>query len=119
MGKISLKGLAFKAYHGYYDEEQEKGNHFSVDIEVSTDFEEATINDDLSGTVNYEKLYLIVQEEMQITSRLLESVVVRIANRVLAELPIVDEVSVKLSKYNPPIGGTCDEAVVALTKKRD
>lgn len=118
MGKISLKGLAFKAYHGYYDEEQEKGNRFSVDIEVSTDFEEAAINDDLNGTVDYEKLYILVQEEMQITSRLLESVVVRIANRVLIGLPIVTEVSVRLSKYNPPIGGACDEAVVTLTKKR-
>lgn len=118
MNEVALNGLQFKAYHGYYDEEREKGNQFEVDISVKTSFIEAAINDDLDKAVNYEQLYAIIKEEMQIASSLLESVVVRIADRVLAEVSLVDAVKVSLAKLNPPIKGACREARVTISKSR-
>ncbi|MTI21089.1 dihydroneopterin aldolase [Fulvivirga sp. RKSG066] len=119
MQKVALNGLQFKAYHGYYDEEREKGNHFEVDIEVTADFENAAKDDDLEQAVNYEQLYTIIKEEMQIAASLLENVVMRIANRVLQEMPLVQSVLVSLAKLNPPIQGACREARVTIEKKRD
>ncbi|TRX53798.1 dihydroneopterin aldolase [Fulvivirga sp. M361] len=118
MGKICLKGLKFKAYHGYYDEERQLGNTFEVKLTVITDFYKAAVNDDLNETVDYEKLYAIVQEEMAIPAKLLEHVVQKIADRVINECKAVTKVKVKLSKFNPPIGGECHSSVVSLTQHR-
>ncbi len=118
MGKISLKGLRFKAYHGYYDEERQLGNTFEVDITIKTDFHKAAIHDELPETVDYESLYAIIREEMAIPSKLLEHVVQKIVDRVIDELVAVNSVKVKLSKFNPPINGECERAVVSLSRRK-
>ncbi len=119
MNEVALNGLQFKAYHGYYDEEREKGNQFEVDIVIKTDFIDAAKSDDLDLAVNYEVLYSIIKDEMQISAALLENVVLRIANRVLREIKQVQEVKVSLAKLNPPIQGACREARVTISKSRD
>ncbi len=113
MGKISLEGLAFYAYHGYHEVERENGNHFEVNITIDTDFSEAAENDDLDKTVDYEVIYAIAKEEMANTSKLLEHVVRNIGKRILKE-DGVNEVEVSLSKFNPPINGECKRATVSL-----
>ena len=113
MGKISLEGLAFYSYHGYHEVEREKGNHFELNITVDTDFSAAAENDDLTQTVDYEKLYAIAKEEMANTSKLLEHVVNNIGKRILKESG-VKEVEVSLSKFNPPINGECKRATVSM-----
>ncbi|UII34858.1 dihydroneopterin aldolase [Fulvivirga ulvae] len=118
MGKISLEGLLFKAYHGYYDEERQKGNKFEVNITVKTDFNHASKKDELEGTVDYERLYAIVKDEMEQPSKLLEHVVNRMINRVLDEIPAVKKVKISLSKFDPPIGGLCRAATITVKKKR-
>lgn len=117
-GKVALEGLEFHAYHGVYPHERESGNWFEVDIEVETDFTEGAERDELSGTVNYETLFSIVKAEMEKPSKLLETVVEKIANAVMAEFTSVTEVEVKLSKINPPIGGKCRKARVTILKRR-
>ena len=117
-GKVALDGLEFHAYHGVYPHERESGNWFEVDIEVETDFTEGAERDELSGTVNYESLFLIVKAEMEKPSKLLETVVEKIASTVLVEFNVVTEVEVKLSKLNPPIGGKCRKASVTVLKRR-
>lgn len=116
MGKISLEGLAFYAYHGYHEVERENGNHFEVNITIDTDFDAAADTDDLSKTVDYERIYAIAKEEMANTSKLLEHVVKNIGKKILLE-PGVREVEVSLSKFNPPINGECKRATVSLKMK--
>lgn len=117
-GRVSLEGLEFHAYHGVYPHERESGNWFEVDIVVETDFREAAVRDELTGTVNYETLFQIVKAEMERPSKLLETVVEKIADSVLEQLPAADSVEVRLSKINPPIGGKCRKATVSVLKKR-
>jgi len=118
MGIIILEGLQFKAYHGYYQEEREKGNHFEVTLRVETDFSKASFDDELHGTVDYEDLYRIVSDEMQRPSKLLENVVSRISERILEELQAVDAVEIELSKLNPPIKGPCRAATIIERRSR-
>lgn len=118
VGKISLEGLEFHAFHGVYPHERESGNWFEVDISVETHIVEGAIEDDLSKTVNYETLYQLVREEMEKPSKLLETVAEHIAERVLLELPDVLQVELKISKLNPPIGGKCKKASLSVVKKR-
>jgi len=117
-GRISLEGLEFHAFHGVYPHERESGNWFEVDISIETNILEGAIRDELDKTVNYETLYQIVKEEMEVPSKLLETVAEKIVERVLNALPEVGLVELKLSKINPPIGGKCKRASLWLQKRR-
>jgi dihydroneopterin aldolase len=117
-GKIRLEGMEFYAHHGYFKEEQVLGNRFTVDIELETDYVEAAIDDDLSKTADYTKVYSIISVVMETKVSLLEHLAYKINNEVLALLPSVLSVLVTVSKQNPPIGGVCAAAKVSLTSHR-
>ncbi len=55
---------------------------------------------------------------MKIRSKLVEHVGNRILNKILSELPSVTKVKIKLSKFNPPIGGNVEMATLKMSKKR-
>jgi len=114
LGTISLEGLEFFAYHGFYDEEQKVGNKYSLDITIHTDFDTAAKSDRLRGTVNYEELYRIAVEVMSERSRLLEHIAWRLIERVREQYPHVEKVHVAVSKFNPPIGGVCHRSRITL-----
>ncbi len=119
MGKITLEGLEFFAFHGYYDEEQKIGNKYGVDITVETALDKASEDDDLSETINYEDLYHIIRLEMKKPSKLLENIGDRIIKSVFDKFSLVSSIDVQISKFNPPIGGICRRAMVSLSKRRE
>ena len=114
MGTISLEGLEFFAYHGFYPEEQRIGNKYALDITIHTNFMEAAIHDKLSETVNYETLYQIAAKVMQEPSKLLEHIGFKVISRVRDHYPDVQNVVVRVSKFNPPVGGVCTRAVITM-----
>ncbi len=114
MGVVSLEGLEFFAYHGFYEEEQRIGNRYQIDIHITTDLSEAAQLDRLKSTVNYEILYKIVAAIMKEPSRLLENIGLKIINQVRTQFPDIEIVEVAVSKFNPPIGGVCTRAKVQL-----
>jgi len=118
MGKVALEGVEFFAYHGYYEEERKIGNKYEVNIEVSTDLGTAAEQDALSGTVNYEVLYKIIQDEMMISSKMLEHVGRRIIDKVMLEFQSITDVTIEISKFNPPVKGVCRKAKVTMTRNR-
>lgn len=119
MGKVSLEGLEFFAYHGFYDEEQKIGNKYSVDVEVETDLMKAACNDALADTVNYEELYSMIAKVMSNPTRLLEAINYRIIQVVFSHFAAARRVEVSVSKFNPPIGGVCHRARVTISKSRE
>ena len=118
-GKISLEGLEFHAYHGVYAHERSSGNKFEVDIIVETEIQDSAFQDDLRGTINYEDLYALVKKEMEKPSKLLETVAHSIAETILKKFTSARNAEVKISKFNPPIGGVCKKAsVVVISHKK-
>jgi dihydroneopterin aldolase len=116
MGIISLEGIEFFAYHGYYQEERTIGNKYSIDIVIEADLEEAARTDDLKTTINYEKLYQVARTAMEEQSKLLEHVAKRIIQLAYERFPHIHSIQVSVSKYNPPVGGVCHRAKVTLTQ---
>jgi dihydroneopterin aldolase len=116
MDEIILEGIEFFANHGYYDEEQKVGNRYVVDIIVRADLERAAESDALSQTINYEKIYKIIQNVMSKPARLLEHLAMQIINNIKNEFSIIKEVEVKVSKHNPPVGGICYKASVKMKR---
>lgn len=117
-GKITLEGMEFFAHHGYYQEEQKIGNKFAVDITVVTDLSDAAEHDVLEETIDYESLYKIIRHVMSEPTKLLEHLGKRIIDTVFEEFSQVSSVEVKVSKYNPPVGGICQRASVSLKENR-
>lgn len=116
MALITIESMEFYAYHGCFEEEQIIGNRFIVDIVLQTDTSEAEKTDDLSKTVNYQKVFQIIQKEMEIKSKLLEHLAHRIADAVYHTFPAIQGLTVKVSKLNPPIGGKVDRVSVMVKK---
>ena len=75
--------------------------------------------DDVKDTLNYAELCSIVKEQMAIPSRLLEHAAGRICKAVLDRYPEADDVWLKLTKLNPPMGADSDGASVELEVRSD
>ncbi|HEX8545395.1 MAG TPA: dihydroneopterin aldolase [Cytophagaceae bacterium] len=116
--EVALEGLEFFGYHGYYEEEGEKGNWFKVDVKTTSLLQDPSLldRDELGNTVNYEVLYSIVQQEMENRVKLLETVAYRILERVKC-YPHVENIEISVTKLNPPVGGDCKSAKVTLKTK--
>lgn len=113
--KIILDRMKFFAHHGVLPQEQMVGAYFYVSIIAETDKENATENDELRDTVSYADIAQVVKDEMQITSKLLEHVTMRIAKRLKHDFPTLQNVTVKVMKENPPMGIECKGAGVEIT----
>ncbi len=116
MSTISIEGMEFYAYHGCFYEEQIIGTKFLVDLYLETDTSEAEKSDKLKQTVNYQDVYLLVKNEMEKKSNLLENVARRILNSIGKRYPQIMFLRIKLSKMNPPIGGKVERVSLTLEK---
>ena len=114
MGLISLEGMRFYAYHGFYDEEQVMGNEYVLDIHIHTNLSAASRSDDLYKTINYETVYLICKNEMAKPRRLLETIAQSIVSKLKHQFSTLQEVTVSIKKINPPLGGRVDSAGIEL-----
>lgn len=99
-------------------EEEKIGSDYIVNLTVNADLGLSSVTDKLEDTVDYVSLLAIVKKQMSIRSKLLENVVDRIINQVFNDLPKVSQVTVSVSKRNPPIGGSVEEVCVEKELKR-
>lgn len=118
MGKIFVKNIRLYAYHGCLDEEAKIGTDYLVNITVESDLKKSSTTDDLNDTVDYVALYDLAKEEMKKRAKLLETVVLRIAKKILHQFPEVTLTKVKVAKQNPPIGGNVEEVAVEIELSR-
>jgi dihydroneopterin aldolase len=113
---VSLEGMEFHAFHGFYAFERENGNDFVVDVHVTTDFQAAAQTDDLSGTVNYETIYEIVSAEMEVPTKLLERLAQRMINRMFATFSLAMKIEISIAKKNPPIEGKIKQSRITMVR---
>lgn len=115
MMEVALHDAEFFARHGFYTEEQLLGNRFVIDIETGFNIGDNAIADNLSNTLNYERLYQIAEEEMQLPRQLLETVAQDIINRIKDEFAFAEKILVRLKKLNPPLKGKVKASSVTIT----
>ena len=114
MGLIAVEGLQFYSHHGYYKEEQVLGGKYTVDIYMNLNIDEAAATDDLRKTINYEEIYQLTKQEMEVHAKLIEHVCQRILDKIKAKYPNLDSLKVRVSKYNPPLKGSVERVYVEL-----
>jgi dihydroneopterin aldolase len=117
MGRITIEGMEFYAFHGHHREEQIVGNRFLVDLEMDTDMERPAASDQLDDAVNYQVAYRLVKEEMKKhKSNLLEHIGKRILDAIFSELEGIESATVRIRKMNPPMGGPIKSVSVTMTR---
>jgi dihydroneopterin aldolase len=116
MGLIQIENMEFYSFHGHFKEERIVGNKFLVDLTIETDMKIPAESDNLKDAVNYQRVYEIVKQQMELKSHLLEHIAGRILDSIYAEMVGITRVTVKVSKMNPPMGGKIGSVSVILTK---
>lgn len=116
--KMILKGMRFRAHHGYLPEEKLLGQWFEVDLEVHLDLTKASRTDALEDTLNYVALYEMVKSVMEGPSKdLLEALAGQIVERCFA-FNRIEKMVVRIEKPQVPIKGVLTYAAVELTRSR-
>ncbi len=117
--RIKLTGMVFYGFHGIDPAEQELGQRFVVDLEVTRDLRAAGVSDDPADTINYSRMYRLVKETMEGPShKLLESLAETIASGILEGFS-VDSVAVVVKKPEAPMKGSIlSHASVEIFRKR-
>ena len=115
-GIISVNDIHLFAYHGCLPEEATIGGNYIVDLKIFTDYSNASMNDDLTETVDYCTVYEIVKREMAIRSKLIEHAARRIAEALKKEINRIDKVEVVLTKIAPPVNGAVGSVSVIAVK---
>ncbi len=99
-------------------EEAYVGSYYTINLEIELDFYKASINDDLSKTINYVDLYRIIKEEMAINSKLLEHLAQRIIQRIKKyRTDLIKHTKIKICKENPPLQSSVDRVCIFLEDK--
>lgn len=116
--RIVLANMQFEGRHGYYEWELQTAQPFEIDVELVMNLQPAGIDDDLTKTVDYGRVYEIARQVVEATSfRLLEAIAEAISHEVLIAFD-VQEVGVRVRKPKVKLGGPLDHASVEIWRRR-
>ncbi len=117
MAKITIKGMTFHAFHGYYEEERTRGGTYIVDVKVRLKQKDSRITDSLEETVNYEDVYRITASVMKEPVNLIEHLASRLLEALRSELNQAGKITVRVRKVRPPLDGEIDETWAEVSGK--
>jgi dihydroneopterin aldolase len=105
--RILLEGMTFHGRHGTLAAENELGQPFVVDVEMTLDLRPAGLSDDLAETVDYGEVHRQAKEIVEGPPvGLTETLAERIAASVLGDHPLVEAVKVRVAKPHVRLGDT-------------
>lgn len=110
MFTISLHQVKIFAPIGLYPQEWLLGNHFEVDIDVSS----TVSNYDDGRFVDYTILNSLIQQAFVTEEQTLEAIAQNIHASVLSCFPFVQKIKVSIRKLNPPMPGEIAYAQVCF-----
>ncbi|GGE36809.1 7,8-dihydroneopterin aldolase [Agaricicola taiwanensis] len=118
--RLAITNLAIFAHHGVYGGENEIGQRFFIDVAVDTDIREAARTRSLAKTIDYARLAeVITQAFLEKNEQLLETVIERIATRVLETFDLARAVEVTIRKPSVPIDAIVDHVSITIRRSRD
>ncbi|MGA0198814.1 MAG: dihydroneopterin aldolase [Prochlorotrichaceae cyanobacterium] len=117
MDTLTVKDIRAYGYTGYFPEEQVLGQWFTVDVSFCLNLATAGSTDELPDTLDYSQVVHLVQTIVQSTKvKTVERLISIIADRLLTET-IAKEVTVRLTKCQPPIPNFSGEITLEITRR--
>ncbi|MEZ5870310.1 MAG: dihydroneopterin aldolase [Nitratireductor sp.] len=118
--RIALKNCAFFARHGVYNEEEALGQRFFVDADLLVNGGEALASDDIEGTVDYGKAFILIEQIVTGRRRyLIEALALEVAKAICDEFAMVQSAEITIRKPNAPVPGVLDHVAVTVMHERD
>lgn len=116
MDCIQITGIRCYGYTGYLQEEQVLGQWFEVDLTLWLDLAAAGESDEIADTLDYRNAIETVKQLVK-TSKfaLVEKLASAIANAIM-ELPLVQQVQVRLTKPAAPIPDFGGKITIDITR---
>ena len=114
MGVIYVNDIEVYANHGCLEEEAVIGGKYVIDAVFHVDVKKAAHHDDLDLTIDYVKVTEIIQREMSIRAKLIESVGYRMLHALQEQFPQAESIKVTLTKIAPPIPGQVGSVSIEL-----
>lgn len=120
MDKILLKDIKLYGYHGVFEKEQEVGQYFHINIELTLELKQAGITDELENTVDYSKIYDIIRSINDNNKfRLIESLAHNISGEILSTFDKIKDITVQIRKPDAPIDGDFGWVGVEIKRSRE
>ena len=117
MDQIIVEDLQIYAYHGVYQQENEKGQNFYVSVILDTDTRAAGMADELGLSTNYgvvcRFLHTFLSEH---TYKLIETAAERASEALLLQFPHVRQVTMEVKKPEAPIRVPFGSVSVKITR---
>lgn len=113
---ISIEDIRMEAYVGVYPIEKQEKNKFSIDIFIKMKIIQVDLIDELSETLDYQKVYDIVIQEMEMPGNLLETKANSICTKIQKIYNNIYAIKLKIRKLNPMYMKKCACAAVEITK---
>lgn len=118
--EIALENCAFFARHGVYSEEEVLGQRFFVDVCLKVDGGDCLLNDDIDGTVDYGKAFIVIEKIITGERKfLIEALALEVAKALCEEFKMVLQAHVTVRKPNAPVQGVLDYVEVSLNWPQD
>ncbi len=118
MDKIKINKLEVYARHGVYPEENALGQKFLFSVILHANTRKAGKTDVLEYSVNYgEVCHFVKQFAETHTFRLLERLAEELAQAILLEYALVQEVEIEIQKPWAPIGLPLETVAVEISRK--
>lgn len=115
---LRINNMTFHAYHGVWEEEQEIGQRFEVDLELNVDAAHVAETDRLKETVDLSAVFETVEKIVaEGKFRLIETMAEYIAREILKHFQVGD-VLVRVRKPHAPIRGIQDGIEVEIRRSQ-
>jgi dihydroneopterin aldolase len=115
---IHLHDVLFHSLHGVFEEEKLIGGEFLVNVSVGFIPSSRPIRL-LNDTIDYVAVYQLLKDRMNQPSPLLETIAMDVANQILAQFSIVQNVQISIKKLHPPIAAFEGSVGVSFSLNRE
>jgi dihydroneopterin aldolase len=113
---IQLQNVRFYAAHGLYKEEAQLGNEFEIDVSITYKAPKSIVSN-IDETVDYVKVYQLIEAIMKEQQDLLETCAMLIADRTKQQFPFVKQVTISIRKVHAPITNFAGTVGVSFSKR--
>lgn len=85
-----------------YEEEKRVGNEFEVDVSIACQSPKKAVTS-IVQTIDYAEVYRILQEEFGKRQFFIETVAMKVADKLQHQFPEIETIKISIRKLNPPI----------------
>jgi len=115
---IKIQGIEMEVCLGVYAEEKIVPNHIRIDISMKLNQCEAIFSDNLSDTLDYQKIYDLIAQKMLENDNLLERKAYKIIKSIFQRFEEVEEIHLQIAKKKPKYMEMCEATVIDLKMEK-